>query len=181
MFLFQFNIYTLSSDIKQVLRKPWGLERSACDPKCFYSVHAFELCKGGVKGEWQGGPLLTERGDLWWTLWCAVQLPMQEWRLLSLLLAVSSWLKPPSGPLALQSCLPQGHLYILSTQGWKSHPSFRTFHGVGSSHHFKCIHSASPSAHFFLPLPFYSLPFPICWPQKFLLIHLSHVNLCLSL
>lgn len=100
--------YTLSSETKQVLRMSWGLERSACDPKCFYSVCAFELCKEDVKGEWGGGfPLLTERGDLWQTLWCAAQLPLPEWRLLFLLLAVSSWLKSPSGPLALQSCLPK--------------------------------------------------------------------------
>lgn len=109
-----------------------------------------------------GDSLLTGRGDLWWMLWCAAHLPLQEWRLLALLLAVSSWLKPPSGPLALQSCLPQGHLYILSAQGWKSHPSFRTFHGVDSSHHFKCITIQLPL------LPTFSFPSPsILFPSTY--------------
>lgn len=33
----------------QVLRVSWGLERSVCDSKCFYSENAFELCKGDIK------------------------------------------------------------------------------------------------------------------------------------
>lgn len=62
--------------------------------------------------------------------------------------------QPPSGLLTLQSCLPQGHPYNQSAHGWKSHPSFTTSHGVGSTHHRNCITIQLP----FLPL--FSLPCP---------------------
>lgn len=47
--------------------------------------------------------------------------------------------QPPLGPLALQSCLTQGHPNSWSTQGCESHLSFRAFHEFGLSHHCDCV------------------------------------------